>query len=86
VDKRKPVEKGKKGGWEHQGDTWLHPDREFYVVEDTAPQFVSSSPERTVEYLVMPAGGDNTAGFPVATFATLEEAIAEADRRAKNRP
>jgi len=81
VDKRK-----KKGEWEHQGDTWLHPEREFYVVEDTAPKFMSSSPERTVEYLVMPAGGDNTAGFPVATFATLEEAIAEADRRAKNRP
>jgi hypothetical protein len=73
-----------KKGWQHQGDTWLNPDREFYVVEDTAPNFVSDDDGRTVEYLVMPAGGDNTAGFPVATFSTLEEAIAEADRRAKN--
>jgi hypothetical protein len=73
-----------KKGWQHQGDTWLHPDREFYVVEDTAPNFVSNDDGRTMEYLVMPAGGDSTAGFPVATFSTLEEAIAEADRRAKN--
>ena len=77
-------QKKKQQGWAHEGDTWLHPDREFYVVEDTAPNFVSTDTGRTVEYLVMPAGGDNTAGFPVATFATLEEALAEADRRAKN--
>jgi len=71
-------------GWVQQGTTWLHPEIPFYVVEDDVPELVSTGGKSGVEYHVIRGGGDATAGFPLATFSTLEEALGEAERRARS--
>ena len=68
-------------GWVQQGATWLHPEIPFYVVEDDVPELVSKGGKAGVEYHVVRGGGDATAGFPLATFSTLEQALEEAERR-----
>lgn len=70
-------------GWMQQGTTWLHPEIPFYVVEDDVPELVNAGGKSGVEYHVVRAGGDATAGFPLATFSTLEEALEEAEHRAR---
>ncbi len=71
-------------GWVQQGTTWLHPQIPFYVVEDDVPEVVSKGRRSGVEYHVVRGGGDATAGFPLATFSTLAEALGEAERRARD--
>jgi hypothetical protein len=61
--------------------TWLHPERTFFVVEGEAPEIAAGGKSGLVEYHVMRGSGDDSAGFALVTFSTLEEAISEAERR-----
>ncbi len=69
------------GDWQREGRTWLHPERTFFVVESEVPEIAAGGRSGLVEYHVMRGGGDDSAGFALVTFSTLEEAISGAERR-----
>ncbi len=70
-----------RSGWQKEGRTWLHPERTFFVVESEVPEIAAGGKKGLIEYHVMRGGGDDSAGFALVTFSTLEEAISEAERR-----
>lgn len=70
-----------RGDWRKEGRTWLHPERTFFIVESEVPEIAAGGKSGLVEYHVMRGGGDDSAGFALITFSTLEEAISEAERR-----
>jgi hypothetical protein len=70
-----------RGEWRKEGRTWLHPERRFFVVESEVPEIAAGGKRGLVEYQVMRGGATESAGFALATFSTLEEAISEAERR-----
>jgi hypothetical protein len=72
-----------RGDWVKEGRAWLHPERTFFVVESEVPEIAAGGKRGLVEYHVMRGGGDDSAGFALVTFSTLDEAISEAERRDK---
>jgi hypothetical protein len=68
------------GEWVKQGRAWLHPTFTFFVIESEVPEIVAGR-SGAMEYQVIRAGGDSSAGFPVATFERVEVALADAERR-----
>ena len=69
------------GDWLREGRTWLHPECRFFVIEREVPELAAGGRTDLLEYHVVRGGGDDSAGFSVSMFSTVEEAIAEAERR-----
>lgn len=69
------------GDWRQEGRTTMHPDCQFFVTEQEVPEIAAHGKQGLVEYHVLRAGGDDSAAFSLAVFSTLDEAIADAERR-----
>jgi hypothetical protein len=68
-------------GWIQEGRTTMHPVCPFFIVEQEVPEIAARGKQGLVEYHVLRGGGDDSAAFSLAIFSTLDEAIADAERR-----
>jgi hypothetical protein len=59
----------------------MHPECQFFVVEQDVPEIAAGGRSGLVEFHVMRGGGDDSAAFSLAVFSSLNTAITDAECR-----
>jgi len=67
--------------WQQTGRAWMHPECQFFVVEQEVPEIAAGGRSGLLEYHVMRGGGDDSAAFSLSVFSSLGPAIADAECR-----